>query len=58
MAMTEAYARALVAQKATELRKAVSAVLAYETDGIVHHKLSEVVGECAWCEYVYGEAER
>lgn len=58
MPMTENYARALVAQKAKELREAANAVLAYETDGIIQHKLAEVVSECAWCEREYGEAER
>lgn len=50
-------ARALVALKAKELREAVNAVRAYETDGITQHKLAEVVGECNWCEREYGEAE-
>ena len=58
MAMTERWARAMVAQHAKELREAVNAVLAYETDAIIHHKLAEVCAECAWCEREYGEAER
>lgn len=57
MAMTEHWARAMVAQHAKELREAVNAVLAYETDSITHHKLAEVVSECVWCEREYGEAE-
>jgi hypothetical protein len=55
MALTENYARALVAQKANELREAVDAVLAYETDSITQHKLAEVCAECAWCERTFGE---
>ncbi len=55
MPMTERWARAMVAQHAKELREAVNAVLAYETNDIIHHKLAEVCAECAWCEREYGE---
>ena len=49
MAMTERYARALVA---------IHAVQANETDAITLHKLAEVCAECAWCEREYGEVAK
>lgn len=42
MAMTERWARAMVAQHAKELRDAIHAVQAHETDNITIHKLAEV----------------
>lgn len=55
MAMTEAYARALVARNAAKLRDAIHAVQAHETNDITLHKLAEVCAECNWCEREYGE---
>ena len=57
IAVTDRYARALVAQKAAELRDAIHVVQARETDNITIHKLAEVCAECAWCEMTYGENE-
>lgn len=57
MPMTERYARALVAQHAKELREAVNAIIAYETDAITQHKLAEIAADCAWCEREYGEED-
>ena len=57
MPVTDRYARALVAKKAAELRDALHAVQARETDEIIVHKLAEVCAECAWCERTYGENE-
>ena len=48
----------MVAQHAKELREAIHAVQANETDNITIHKLAEVCADCAWCEREYGEAER
>ena len=57
MATTEAYAKALLAQKAKELREAANAVVAHTTDQIELHHLAEVVSECVWCERTYGESK-
>ena len=55
MPMTERYARGLVAKLAHDLRDAIHAVQAHETNDITLHKLAEVCAECAWCEREYGE---
>ena len=55
MPMTERWARAMVAQHAKELREAIHAVQANETDNITIHKLAEVCADCALCEREYGE---
>ena len=53
--MTEAYARALLAVRAAQLREAAAEVAKTEKCPILAHRLAEVSSECEWCERTYGE---